>query len=92
MVDGVTVMPNSQVWLALLIGWLMALHVWRAPATPALPLGWEIWKGLSVLAVGLLIVIALRDVPHIAQAQQQYLGAEGDHLQPRFWAQGVIAR
>ena len=92
MVDGVTVMPNSQVWLALLIGWLMALHVWRASATPALPMGWEIWKGLSVLAVGLLIVIALRDVPHIAQAQQQYLGAEGDHLQPRFWAQGVIAR
>lgn len=92
MVDGVIVMPISQVWLALTIGWLMALHVWGASATVALPLvGWA-WKVLSVLAVGLLIAIALRDVPHIAQAQQQYLSDHGNHLQPRFWAQGVIAR
>jgi hypothetical protein len=27
MVDGVIVMPNSQVWLALVVGWLLALHV-----------------------------------------------------------------
>lgn len=37
-VDGVIVMPNSQVWLALVVGWLMALHVWRTPVTATLPL------------------------------------------------------
>lgn len=92
MVDGVIVMPNSQVWLALVVGWLMALHVWRTPQTNELPLAWSAWKAMGVLAVGLLVVIALRDVPHIEHAQQQYLGAHGNHLQPRFWAQGVIAR
>ena len=92
MVDGVIVIPNSQVWLALVVGWLMALHVWRTAPTVELPLAWGVWKALSVLAVGLLIFIAARDVPHIKQAQQQYLDGHGRYLQPRFWAQGVIAR
>lgn len=92
MVDGVIVMPNSQVWLALVVGWLIALHVARTPASAALPLARNLWKALGVLAVGLLVFIAMRDVPHIQQAQQQYLDGEGSHLQPRFWAQGVIAR
>jgi putative inorganic carbon (HCO3(-)) transporter len=92
MVDGVIVIPNSQVWLALVVGWLMALHVSRTPASAALPLARNLWKALGVLAVGLLVFIAMRDVPHIQQAQQQYLDGEGSHLQPRFWAQGVIAR
>ncbi|WP_248486091.1 O-antigen ligase family protein [Pseudomonas sp. CYM-20-01] len=92
MVDGVMVMPNSQVWLALVVGWLMALHVWKTPEAAALPLAWAAWKVLSVLAVGLLVFIAARDVPHIKQAQQQYLGTHVGLLQPRFWAQGVIAR
>ncbi|MGF6096674.1 O-antigen ligase family protein [Pseudomonas sp. 18175] len=92
MVDGVIVMPNSQVWLALIVGWLMGLHVWQGPVTPAMPLAWTAWKGLSVLAVGLLIVIAVRDVPHLQQAQREYLGTHDNFLQPRFWAQGVIAR
>jgi hypothetical protein len=85
-------MPNSQVWLALVVGWLMALHRWRAPAAAALPLGWGSWKTLGVLAVGLLVFFVIRDVSHLAQAQQRYLGDGGQHLQPRFWAQGVIAR
>lgn len=92
MVDGVIVMPNSQVWLALVVGWLMALHVWRTPPTAELPLARGAWKTLSVLAVGLLIFIVARDVPHIKQAQQQYLDGHDTFLQPRFWAQGVIAR
>ena len=92
MVDGVIVMPNSQAWLALVMGWLMALHVWRTPQTGQLPLAWGAWKTLGLLAVGLLIVIAVRDVPHIARAQQQYLSSHDNMLQPRFWAQGVIAR
>ena len=92
MVDGVIVMPNSQVWLALVVGWLMALHGWRTPVSVVPPMAWNLWKGLSVLAVGLLVVIALRDVPHLQQAQQHYLDAHEGRLQPRFWAQGVIAR
>lgn len=92
MVDGVIVMPNSQVWLALVVGWLMALHVWRTPAPTALPLSWGVWKALTVVSVGLLVFIVVRDLPQINQAQQQYLSTHDNLLQPRFWAQGVIAR
>ncbi|OIN48779.1 pilus assembly protein [Pseudomonas azotoformans] len=92
MVDGVMVMPNSQVWLALVVGWLMALHMWKTPKIVGLPMAWAAWNVLSLLAVGLLVFIAARDVPHIKQAQQQYLDTHDGLLQPRFWAQGVIAR
>ena len=91
MVDGVIVMPISQLWLALVVGWLMALHIRERPPAGALPLAGSLWKVTSVLAVGLLIFVAVRDVPHIAQAQQRYVGDTHNRLQPRFWAQGVIA-
>jgi O-antigen ligase len=90
MVDGVIVMPISQLWLALVVGWLLALHP-RVPGGAALPMVAGVWTVLSVVAVGLLIFVAARDVPHITQAQQRYIDATHNHLQPRFWAQGVIA-
>ncbi|MGY4636946.1 O-antigen ligase family protein [Pseudomonas sp. TE24901] len=91
MVDGVIVMPNSQVWLALVVGWLMALHAWRTPLGTALPWVGDAWKMATLLAVGLLLFIAARDLPHTIEDQADYLRAGHDHLQPRFWAQGVIA-
>lgn len=91
MVDGVIVMPNSQVWLALVVGWLMALHVWRAAPGASLPWAWAGWRVAAVLSVGLLVWVVMRDAPHIEQAQQDYLEGGNQHLQPRFWAQGVIA-
>lgn len=91
MVDGVIVMPNSQVWLALVVGWLMALHVWQSPAGAGQPWAVAAWRVVSVVAVGLMLFIAVRDLPHTVQDQADYLRAGHDHLQPRFWAQGVIA-
>lgn len=91
MVDGVIVMPITQLWLALVIGWLMALHIWRAPPAAVLPLARGAVRLAGVMAVGLLIFVAVRDVPHITQAQQRYIDDTHNHLQPRFWAQGVIA-
>jgi hypothetical protein len=45
----------------------------------------------GVLSVGVLVWVVMRDAPHIKQAQQDYLEDGNQHLQPRFWAQGVIA-
>ncbi|KAA0949531.1 MULTISPECIES: O-antigen ligase family protein [unclassified Pseudomonas] len=91
MVDGVIVMPNSQLWLALVVGWLMALHPWRTCPSATMPLLYWMWTVLIVLSVALLVFVAIRDVPHINERNQHYVGASKVHLQPRFWAQGVIA-
>ena len=91
MVDGVIVMPNSQLWLALVVGWLMALHVRQAPAGDSRPLLYWAWMSASVLAVGLLVFVAIRDVPHLVERQRHYIGTSDGLLQPRFWTQGVIA-
>lgn len=91
MVDGVIVMPYTQLWLALVVGWLMALHVWKAePAQASTVLRWS-WSVVSVLAIGLLVFVMIRDVPHLGQRNEQFSREYGGHFQPRFWVQGVIA-
>lgn len=90
MVDGVIVMPNSQLWLALVIGWLLGLHVWRVAPAPLSLWGYRVASALSLLAVVVLIAVVIRDAPHLAERNQQFTHTAG-FLQPRFWAQGVIA-
>ncbi|MCS3416797.1 O-antigen ligase [Pseudomonas sp. BIGb0450] len=91
MVDGVIVMPVSQLWLALVVGWLMALHVWRTPPVAPAPIFYRTWLAASVVAIGLLVFVATRDVPHLTQRSEHYMKLSDGHLQPRFWVQGVIA-
>lgn len=91
MVDGVIVMPVSQLWLALVVGWLMALHVWRTPSSSPVPALYTVRMMASVVAVALLVFVAVRDVPGLTERIQHYMDSGNDHLQPRFWAQGVIA-
>src|SRR5476651_1958481 len=50
MVDGVIVMPVSQLWLALVVGWLMALHVWRTSPGAPVPMLYKMWMAASVVA------------------------------------------
>lgn len=94
MVDGVLVMPYTQTWLALLAGWLFALHPritsWN-DATIAGPLWRWGWALALASAAGFLVFIAARDVPHLGEREQAYVEAFGGHMKPRFWLQGVIA-
>ncbi|NWC92067.1 MULTISPECIES: O-antigen ligase [unclassified Pseudomonas] len=90
-VDGVIVMPVSQLWLALVAGWLMALHVWRTPPVAPAPRVYGAWIAASVAAVGLLVFVAIRDVPRLTERSEHYMTLSNGHLQPRFWVQGVIA-
>lgn len=92
MVDGVIVMPYSQLWLALVVGWLLGLHRWSSePAAVGSALRWS-GRFVSVAAVALLVWVVLRDVPHLQERNEQYARDFGGHFQPRFWAQGVIAQ
>lgn len=91
MVDGVIVMPYSQLWLSLVVGWLMALHVWKGePAKPNAFIHWS-WMGISTAAVLFLVYVVIRDVPHLDERNKLYQQQYGGHFQPRFWTQGVIA-
>ncbi|WP_397457936.1 O-antigen ligase family protein [Pseudomonas asplenii] len=91
MVDGVIVMPYSQLWLSLVVGWLMGIHVWKSePAKPSVFIHWS-WMGISSAAVLFLVYVVIRDVPHLDERNKLYQQQYGGHLQPRFWAQGVIA-
>ncbi|KPA88365.1 lipid A core-O-antigen ligase-like enyme [Pseudomonas asplenii] len=91
MVDGVIVMPYSQLWLSLVVGWLMGIHVWKGqPAKPNAFIHWS-WMGISTAAVLFLVFIVIRDLPHQDARNELYQQQYGGHFQPRFWAQGVIA-
>lgn len=91
MVDGVIVMPYSQIWLAIVVGWLIGLHrgaVERGPGPAWLRQG---WMAMMVLSIGLLVYEVARDFPNLDARSAEFdrdLG--GTHL-PRFWRQGVIA-
>lgn len=90
MIDGVIVMPYSQLWLALVGGWLMGIHEHRAHAAPPklLRFGWFV---VVAMAAGLLIGVVIRDFPILEAREAQYGHDFGGSYQPRFWRQGVIA-
>jgi len=91
MVDGVIVMPYSQLWLSLVVGWLMGIHVWNSdPTKPNAFIHWS-WMGISSAAVLFLVYVVIRDLPHLDERNKLYQQQYGGHFQPRFWAQGVIA-
>lgn len=91
MVDGVIVMPYSQLWLCLVVGWLMGMHQLKVGLEPAAPILTRAWLVALACAVTLLGYVVVRDFPHLEEKQQQYAREFGGHFQPRFWMQGVIA-
>jgi len=91
MVDGIIVMPYSQLWLCLIVGWLIAIHPRREPQTASNPTATWAWLATALCAVLFLGYVVARDVPHLEENEQQYMRDFGGHFQPRFWLQGVIA-
>lgn len=90
MVDGVIVMPYSQLWLAIIVGWLLALHEWQTAPRPAnvwLRGGWLV---CLTLAAGMILYTIVRDVPDMESRKQQFSEKFGGRYLPRFWMQGVI--
>lgn len=92
MVDGVIVMPYSQLWLCLLAGWLLAMHTPEATTTRASPMEQTVWHAGAVTAASLLLMVMTRDMPHLKEQQKEFRQTYGGHLMPRFWNQGLIAQ
>lgn len=92
MVDGVIVMPYSQLWLAIVVGWLIGIHEF-SPEPPAVrPIAQKGWVAILTLAVSYLGYVAFRDAPNLEAREQAYIQEHGGRFQPRFWMQGVIAQ
>ncbi|MFK3799878.1 O-antigen ligase family protein [Pseudomonas sp. NPDC088444] len=91
MVDGVIVMPYSQLWLSIVVGWLMGIHEWPI-GRPSFGL-WrrQLWGTAMALAIGFLGYVAIRDFPNLEARNEQFGRDFGGNYQPRFWQQGVIA-
>lgn len=84
MVDGMIVMPFTQIWFSVLAGWLLALHGRQSPSLVTAP-----WRLLAVLATGLLVFVLVRDAGSLTERARERLDT-GQRLMPRFWQQGLI--
>ncbi|MCF7545716.1 O-antigen ligase family protein [Pseudomonas petrae] len=92
MVDGVIVMPYSQLWLAIVVGWLIGIHEFSTEPPAARAIAQKGWVAILTLAVAYLGYIAVRDAPNLEAREQAYIQEHGGRFQPRFWMQGVIAK
>ncbi len=93
MVDGVLVMPVSQVLFALLSGW--ALGMVQSVTQPVRMVGraeWVFLAALVLFAVAAVIYGVIPEIGSLAERQQEFLRhlAPGLPLFPRFWALGWI--
>lgn len=91
MVDGVIVMPYTQVWLSILAGWLLALHPSHNETTTVSQTLRKAWLYACIASAALLLMISKRDTANLHEQQLFYTQDVGEFLQPRFWTQGVIA-
>lgn len=93
MVDGVLVMPYTETWLALIGGWLFAIHPHfeRTCTSTNRRHRWGgAWRISLTASVTLLVFISVRDFPLLQIHEERYAESHGEHLKPRFWAQGMI--
>ena len=96
LVDGVIVMPYSQVTLMAVAGWSMGMCAAAVRADGLAASAAPGWQGalmpiaqLALLAI--LLRLALPDVPHLPQRMRHYSAAHHtEYFLPRFWQQGWI--
>jgi hypothetical protein len=93
LVDGVIVMPVSQMTLALMCGWAWGMALPGRPDSPVLSGTRSSW-GIRLIAGMAIFVIVQGVYPvvgNISKREHAYLDAHpGTVLHPRFWAQGWI--
>jgi O-antigen ligase len=89
MVDGVIVMPYSQLWLAIVVGWLLGMRP-NPVETPASAIASHLCLIVLTVASTLLLFTIVRDAPTNVKRQDQFLKDHPGRLLPRFWMQGII--
>ncbi|MCY1292581.1 hypothetical protein D9M69_453230 [compost metagenome] len=89
MFDGSLVMPYTQIWLSILIGWAWGVHSEQCSDNQ----GSVAWSHvmLPVLVSLLLVFVVVRDIPQIIVESRQDQSALACWREaPRFWYNGII--
>ncbi|GGI54146.1 hypothetical protein GCM10011430_13200 [Oxalicibacterium solurbis] len=97
LVDGVIVMPYSQVTLMVLTGWAIGIcpssskqNLRSVSVTSKRWIEFSL-LGFSALLLGIVMAQALPDVPYLPERMQHYSDVHpGQRFFPRFWQQGWI--
>ncbi|AYN95605.1 O-antigen ligase domain-containing protein [Pseudomonas sp. LTJR-52] len=89
MVDGVIVMPYSQLWLMIFAGWLNG-----SCASSYAEIDKRCANTLKIVLLSsslFLVFIVFRDINHLDWMKEGGQKNEWGYFQPRFWSQGIIA-
>jgi O-antigen ligase len=94
MVDGEIVMPYTQIWLALVMGWAVGVYFRdvdvSAPVVPASRMMHLVVPVLSLFALTLLLKGIFPEVFHRVEATQAFIDAGNNSIPPRYWMVGRI--
>lgn len=93
MVDGVIVMPYTQIWVALVVGWAMGVYFRGVAVSTSIVADSRmrlVMPGLSLFAIALLLNGIFPEVLYRAQATQAFLEAGNNSIPPRYWMVGRI--
>jgi O-antigen ligase len=94
MVDGVIVMPYTQIWLALVVGWAVGVYfrdvAVSASIVPDSRMVFLVMPVLSLFALALLLNGIFPEVLYRAQATQAFLEEGNNAIPPRYWLVGRI--
>jgi putative inorganic carbon (HCO3(-)) transporter len=98
LVDGVIVMPYSQVFLMLIVGWSMGWYYstndhasYKLAVSDKAALKMAI--GTPIVAAGLFVIIVCTVFPeilHLQEREKTFAAHNGNYFSPRFWRQGWI--
>ncbi len=93
MVDGVLVMPVSQIVLALVCGWALGFYLMgHNSIAPCSVMEKRLAAAIIILAAGCVIYGVQPEIARLEQREAEFLAGQwpGSRLLPRFWAQGWI--
>jgi putative inorganic carbon (HCO3(-)) transporter len=94
MVDGVIVMPYTQLWLALVAGWAIGVYLREAvvlhPVVPGPRMSRLGVPLISLFAFALLVHGTFPEVLYRVEAIRAFLDAGNDSIPPRYWLVGRI--
>jgi O-antigen ligase len=93
MVDGVIVIPYTQTWLALVVGWAIGVYFRDVAVLSSVVADLRIrlvMPALSLFALALLLNGIFPEVLYRAQATQAFLEAGNNSIPPRYWMVGRI--